>query len=561
MATSDRSTFNLSVASVQGENLGAGEGIFAQKVSGNTLQFKSLVAGTGIQLISGADTITISGGTGGGGGGETNAGINVGSGIGIYTGKTGVNLQFKSLVAGANVGLDDSNPNQITISAATGGGSATARNGLNIDIGGYVVLGGALTGDTFIDTATFGITFGDTNSCATGAHAFATGCRSCALGDRSFASGYIAKACGTASHAEGRQTTASGNYGSHAEGLTTTASGYAAHAEGNTTTASGNYSHAEGTTTSAIGINSHSEGVNTYACGAGSHSQNRLTQACGVYSHAGGEGFSVAKAIFACGSGSFNHSTNTTNQTAGCGANAPYSAILGGVDNYIETGSGAEANVVLGGCDNTTDGNACQSAIIAGDNNCVNGNCAATIGGNNNFATGQGSVVIGGGNNTAGGTNTVIIGGNAVNSAYVNTAVVDNLQIFSTPTTSGGGDQVLLRNGSGLVTQNTCATVSDCRLKTNLQAIDNTIQSLDYINAYVYELTAPSPEAGKTTYGLLAQDVETYFPHAVKENYNVQVSGETQTFKALEYRELVPVLWDIVKKHEARIKTLEALLP
>lgn len=44
----------------EGENLGLGEGVFAQK-SDNTLQFRSIVAGSNISLSAGGNSITISG--------------------------------------------------------------------------------------------------------------------------------------------------------------------------------------------------------------------------------------------------------------------------------------------------------------------------------------------------------------------------------------------------------------------------------------------------------------------------------------------------------------------
>ena len=44
----------------EGENLGIGEGIFAQK-SDNTLQFRSIVAGSNISLSSGGNSVTITG--------------------------------------------------------------------------------------------------------------------------------------------------------------------------------------------------------------------------------------------------------------------------------------------------------------------------------------------------------------------------------------------------------------------------------------------------------------------------------------------------------------------
>jgi hypothetical protein len=54
------------------------------------------------------------------GGGEINAGVNLGLGSGIYANKVGVNLQFKSLVAGSNIQITPSGT-EVTISTIGGG--------------------------------------------------------------------------------------------------------------------------------------------------------------------------------------------------------------------------------------------------------------------------------------------------------------------------------------------------------------------------------------------------------------------------------------------------------
>lgn len=60
----------------------------------------------------------------GGGGGEVNTASNLGVGEGVFASKVGVDLQFKSLIAGANVTLT-SDGDEITIDATGGGGGAT----------------------------------------------------------------------------------------------------------------------------------------------------------------------------------------------------------------------------------------------------------------------------------------------------------------------------------------------------------------------------------------------------------------------------------------------------
>jgi hypothetical protein len=60
---------------------------------------------------------------GGGGGGEANTASNLGSGAGVFASKVGVDLRFKSLVAGTNITLTPTS-NDITIDASGGGGGA-----------------------------------------------------------------------------------------------------------------------------------------------------------------------------------------------------------------------------------------------------------------------------------------------------------------------------------------------------------------------------------------------------------------------------------------------------
>jgi hypothetical protein len=60
----------------------------------------------------------------GGGSGEANTASNVGSGQQVFKQKTGVNLEFRTLVAGTNITLTE-NANDVTISASGGGGGST----------------------------------------------------------------------------------------------------------------------------------------------------------------------------------------------------------------------------------------------------------------------------------------------------------------------------------------------------------------------------------------------------------------------------------------------------
>ena len=97
-------------------NLGGEKEVFKSKVAAD-LQFRTLKQGSYITLTQNANDITIDGTAPG----EVNTASNLGAGSGLYASKVGVDLRFKSLVAGTNITLTPG-ANDITIDAAGGGG-------------------------------------------------------------------------------------------------------------------------------------------------------------------------------------------------------------------------------------------------------------------------------------------------------------------------------------------------------------------------------------------------------------------------------------------------------
>jgi hypothetical protein len=84
-----------------GVNLGDGAGIYKDK-DGVDLQFRSLVEGDNITITEEDDTVVISGPAPG----EVNAGENLGTGgAEVYSGKSGSDLQFRQLLAGTGVNI------------------------------------------------------------------------------------------------------------------------------------------------------------------------------------------------------------------------------------------------------------------------------------------------------------------------------------------------------------------------------------------------------------------------------------------------------------------------
>jgi len=101
-----------------GTNVGGEKEVYKDKV-GTSLRFRTIKAGTNITVTENADDIEIA--ATGGGSGETNTASNVGAGSDVFKQKTGVDLEFKTLIGGTNVTLTE-NADDITITATSSGG-------------------------------------------------------------------------------------------------------------------------------------------------------------------------------------------------------------------------------------------------------------------------------------------------------------------------------------------------------------------------------------------------------------------------------------------------------
>jgi len=321
--------------------------------------FRSAIIGGSSNTINDSDTAILAG---------VNNTILVGADRSVILGGDGINATAidTAYVPNLNIG---------TI------GSGSPSINLGLDSSGNVVTGTtAFTGNTSGDCITdlyitnlYGcspITVHDNiqhiSSSATGINSIAWGTGTTASGNWSHAEGFMTIASGTSSHAEGAFTRAYGIL-SHAEGFRTSATTYYAHAEGDTTIASEEGAHAEGEGTAAMGHSSHAEGTTTTAMGHSSHAEGRLTTASGDYSHAGGNGTKFGgKKIISSGDTSFVHFKRLDLGSSIPGAYGDYSAILGGNDHNIGTGSTGSA--ILGGSGNTISDNVIRSVILGGEN-------------------------------------------------------------------------------------------------------------------------------------------------------------------------------------------------
>ena len=91
---------------------------------------------------------------------------------------------------------------------------------------------------------------------------------------------------------------------------------------------------------------------------------------------------------------------------------------------------------------------------------------------------------------------------------------------------------------------------SDEKLKDNIQTIDNAIDKLKQIKGVTFEYK----KNGKTSAGIIAQDLEKVLPEVVKDKTSLDGS---QTYKTVDYNGVIAMLIESVKELEARVSNCE----
>lgn len=188
--------------------------------------------------------------------------------------------------------------------------------------------------------------------------------------------------------------------------------------------------------------------------------------------------------------------------------------ISGGSNNRI-SGSGACHSFIGGGRDNgictTTGLSGYAASIVGGWQNKAGGFMSSIIGGCNNFSNNNYTVVAGGFYNTASAILSGVLGGECNTVSHARSFIVGaNLTSSAACTTfmnSGSFDGFV--NVVGDVTANDFITTSDRDLKSNIQEIENGLNTIKQFTAYEYE------KAGRQDAGFIAQEISEAIPYAV----------------------------------------------
>jgi len=267
-------------------------------------------------------------------------------------------------------------------------------------------------------------------------------------------------------------------------------------------TVHGNYSLAAGVGAKAYGLASAAFGGTSEACGDCSFAQGRTTCAIGFYGHS--EGWNTK----ACG----DHSHAEGYFTHSCGAN---SHAEGAVTCALGLYSHAEGECTI------------ASGRSSHASGMYNIGCATTI------------AEIG-------------VGTSAANRCNAFEVYCTGQLAFPLLTGKTSETCVVYIDANGRLTTGTPA--SDSRLKCCVEPLTCAVSYLDSICGYSAEFNELSNCAGCCEYVFIAQEIETVLPLAVKGGVIIN----DVDYKKVEYDQLVPVLWNIVKEQEVRIKALEA---
>jgi hypothetical protein len=99
-------------------------------------------------------------------------------------------------------------------------------------------------------------------------------------------------------------------------------------------------------------------------------------------------------------------------------------------------------------------------------------------------------------------------------------------------------------------------TISDRRLKDNIQPIENALDKVKQLNGCTFTYIAD----GKDSAGLIAQDVEKVLPSAVTEKELPLKVDDGKEYKVLQYDQLFGLLVESIKEQQVQIEELQAKL-
>lgn len=122
--------------------------------------------------------------------------------------------------------------------------------------------------------------------------------------------------------------------------------------------------------------------------------------------------------------------------------------------------------------------------------------------------------------------------------------------------TAAGEDMRLTDGGTLHVDADIVAyssTISDERLKTNIQPINDALDKVCQLNGYTFDYIRDN----RASAGVIAQEVEAVLPSAITEQDGGFHGEDGQAYKAVQYDQLHGLLIEAIKELKAKVEALE----
>ncbi len=373
-------------------------------------------------------------------------------------------------------------------------------------------------------------------------YSMAMGMRARAEGLNSFALGYRCKALREGSYAFGNKVIASG-VGSFAFGAPGV--DMSGDVTDNLTIASGNYSF-------AFGLGTHSMALGSMAMGANNTADGFFSVALGANNRSSGNGaVALGLGSIASGDNSFAMGDNTT--ASGYASIAMGEHSLASKNYSFAVGFQASAtgeNAIALGHITTASG---DFSLAAGAGSEAAGKQSVAFGGyakaDLSMALGYGTVANSYASLVLGRYNYDQTGNTDEQVSPVNWVYTDPILVVGNGTSNEDRNNALIlyKNGDLTISGN-ITEASDLRLKTELSPLNGTLSKLVQIQPVYYRFKNTEQYPGDKQIGLIAQEVEKYFPELV--------SKDSKGYLAVNYSKMTAVLLQAVKEQQQTIEKL-----
>jgi hypothetical protein len=117
---------------------------------------------------------------------------------------------------------------------------------------------------------------------------------------------------------------------------------------------------------------------------------------------------------------------------------------------------------------------------------------------------------------------------------------------------AGNTDVLTLLSNGNATLAGTLTQLSDARLKTNIQPLQNSLQRIQKLNGYTYNWIDKTKDQNKQI-GFLAQEIQKEFPELTTEIK--QENGEINI--GVNYTNMIPVLLEAIKEQQKQIEELK----